>query len=216
MKKIIKLIVFFSITMMYSQGIKVTYLEKIKRGNDIFTLEGKLLHNINESVYINEEVVLKNEVSKKNNTKTTTVSKSPYQLYFKEYDKDSVYQQIGKVNSLTMISKIKNYGWKLTGEQKNIEGLMCEKAVSEDGKIVAWYTSEIGVKGGPQLYDGLPGLIVFVQTPTTMYVVKDLKRLKNKNVFPPKDKFTKFYTEEELKKGVTTTATKYVEKEQLE
>jgi GLPGLI family protein len=76
------------------------------------------------------------------------------------------------------------YDWKLTGEAKNIGNYSCYKAVYEkeeediqidmiDGEVkeekvtkkrtlVAWYTPDVPVSNGPNIYGGLPGLILEV------------------------------------------------------
>lgn len=78
-----------------------------------------------------------------------------------------------------------NYNWKLTSETKKIGKYTCYKATKTkevennsftmtDGKeeetvkmvtvtTVAWYTPEIPVSTGPDMYGGLPGLILEIQ-----------------------------------------------------
>lgn len=81
--------------------------------------------------------------------------------------------------------KLPDYNWELSGETKNIGNYTCYKAtrkreetrkffkmsngeqeeISEKVTVetVAWYTTEIPVSAGPELYWGLPGLILEIQ-----------------------------------------------------
>ena len=76
------------------------------------------------------------------------------------------------------------YDWELTGETKNIGNYTCYKAVYEREEesietnmmgdeakeekvikkrtLVAWYTPDVPVSNGPNIYGGLPGLILEV------------------------------------------------------
>jgi GLPGLI family protein len=52
--------------------------------------------------------------------------------------------------------------WKLTGNQTKILGYACQEATMRDGETVvtAWFTSAIPVAAGPNIFGGLPGLIL--------------------------------------------------------
>jgi GLPGLI family protein len=56
--------------------------------------------------------------------------------------------------------------WKLTGNLKSILGFPCMEAVyvKDSIKTVAWFTSSIPVSGGPALFNGLPGMILEVNS----------------------------------------------------
>ncbi len=56
----------------------------------------------------------------------------------------------------------KKLNWKLTGEQKKINEFVCQKAVLLDTtqNVVAWFTPQIPVPGGPGRFINLPGLIL--------------------------------------------------------
>jgi len=58
----------------------------------------------------------------------------------------------GKVNELK---------WKITDEQKEINGYQCKKAHLEgNSKVYVWFSPEIPVSGGPYIFYGLPGLVL--------------------------------------------------------
>ncbi|MCE2397872.1 MAG: GLPGLI family protein [Gemmatimonadetes bacterium] len=54
--------------------------------------------------------------------------------------------------------------WRLTGEQAEHDGYMVLQATTEhDGtQVEAWFTPEIPLPGGPDVYGGLPGMILVV------------------------------------------------------
>lgn len=56
------------------------------------------------------------------------------------------------------------FQWKLTGEQAEYLGYLVQKATAQqDSSVVeAWFTPQIPVPGGPELYGGLPGMILVV------------------------------------------------------
>lgn len=60
------------------------------------------------------------------------------------------------------------YQWKITGEVRQIAGFDCKKAITKIADsvvVVAFYTDEILVKGGPESFNGLPGMIMGIAIP---------------------------------------------------
>lgn len=68
--------------------------------------------------------------------------------------------------------------WKLSNELRTIAGFECRKAVgiiSDSVYVVAFYTEEIPVSGGPESFGGLPGMILGLAVPrlyTTWFATK--------------------------------------------
>ena len=68
--------------------------------------------------------------------------------------------------------------WKITGEIRTIADFKCRKAVSricDSVYVVAFYTDDIMVSGGPEMFSGLPGMILELAIPrlhTTWTAVK--------------------------------------------
>jgi GLPGLI family protein len=56
----------------------------------------------------------------------------------------------------------KRMKWKISAEQKQIAGYLCQKAVLQDStrQVVGWFTSQIPVSIGPDEFANLPGLIL--------------------------------------------------------
>jgi GLPGLI family protein len=58
--------------------------------------------------------------------------------------------------------------WKITDETREIAGYTCRRAnaiVIDSVYVVAFYTDRIPVSGGPELFSGLPGMILGVALP---------------------------------------------------
>lgn len=58
--------------------------------------------------------------------------------------------------------------WKITDEIRNIAGYDCRRAnalIMDSIYVVAFYTEEIPVSGGPESFSGLPGMILGVALP---------------------------------------------------
>ncbi|MDN5286375.1 MAG: hypothetical protein JWR38_2649 [Mucilaginibacter sp.] len=62
----------------------------------------------------------------------------------------------------------KRIKWKITGESREIAGYSCRRAnglILDSIYVVAFYTDEIPVSGGPESFTGLPGMILGVALP---------------------------------------------------
>ncbi len=63
---------------------------------------------------------------------------------------------------------VRKINWKITDEFRNIAGYNCRRAnalVMDSIYVVAFYTEEIAVSGGPESFAGLPGMILGVALP---------------------------------------------------
>lgn len=61
-------------------------------------------------------------------------------------------------------AKVEKFDWKPGTEQRKIQGYVCQEATTKIGEetITAWFAQEIPVSVGPDVYGGLPGLILAV------------------------------------------------------
>jgi GLPGLI family protein len=88
--------------------------------------------------------------------------------------------------------------WKITGETRDIAGYHCRRAngiMLDSIYIVAFYTTQIPVPGGPESFNGLPGMILGVALPhenVTWFATKvsDITLADNVVVAPKKGKKT--------------------------
>jgi len=83
--------------------------------------------------------------------------------------------------------------WKITPEIRKIAGFDCRKAVGkvmDSIVVIAFYTDEILTNGGPESFNGLPGMILGLALPrlhTTWYATKlSLVEVTDKDLVAPK------------------------------
>lgn len=73
---------------------------------------------------------------------------------------------------------LRKINWKITDEFREVAGFNCRRAnalVMDSIYVVAFYTEEIPVSGGPESFTGLPGMILGVALPhdnTTWFATK--------------------------------------------
>lgn len=73
---------------------------------------------------------------------------------------------------------LRDIDWKISDEVRTIAGMDCRKAVAricDSVYVVAFYTDEIPVSGGPESFHGLPGMILGLAIPrlhTTWFATK--------------------------------------------
>ncbi|MBK0383031.1 GLPGLI family protein [Pedobacter sp. SD-b] len=63
---------------------------------------------------------------------------------------------------------LRKIDWKITSELRNIAGYNCRRAnaiIMDSVYVVAFYTDQIPVSGGPESFTGLPGMILGVALP---------------------------------------------------
>lgn len=84
-----------------------------------------------------------------------------------------VYEELYLVKDST-----RKINWKITNEIRNIAGYDCRRAnalIMDSVYVVAFYTDQIPVSGGPESFTGLPGMILGVALPyehTTWFATK--------------------------------------------
>ncbi|MEJ5996491.1 GLPGLI family protein [Pedobacter sp. Du54] len=101
---------------------------------------------------------------------------------------------------------IPHLNWKIMNDVRQIAGYECRKAVAlinDTVTVIAFYTDEILLKGGPEGFTGLPGLILGLAIPrynTTWFATKiEAKNIPILAINPP-TKGKKTDTEKEFKK----------------
>jgi GLPGLI family protein len=75
----------------------------------------------------------------------------------------SVYEDV-----YLLKDSIRKIHWKITDETREIAGYTCRRAnalIMDSVYVVAFYTNEIHVSGGPESFTGLPGMILGVALP---------------------------------------------------
>jgi len=71
-------------------------------------------------------------------------------------------------NDFLIVDTVKKIQWKITDEKRQIAGFECKRAnaiIMDSIYVVAYFTEEILVEGGPESFIGLPGMILGVAIP---------------------------------------------------
>jgi GLPGLI family protein len=69
---------------------------------------------------------------------------------------------------LLLTDSMRSIRWKITDETREVMGYQCRRAnalVLDSVYVVAFYTDDIHVSGGPELFSGLPGMILELALP---------------------------------------------------
>ena len=100
--------------------------------------------------------------------------------------------------SFLIADSIRNIKWQMTNELRDIAGFECHKAVGkilDSVYVIAFYTDQITVSGGPLSYSNLPGMILGVAIPRcnlTIFATKvELMEPKAEKMVPPTGKMKK-------------------------
>ncbi|MFT3947632.1 MAG: GLPGLI family protein [Agriterribacter sp.] len=102
--------------------------------------------------------------------------------------------------SFLIQDSLKKYKWRITNDTRKIAGFECRRAttvIMDSVFVVAFYTDEIVAPGGPESFNGLPGMILGVVIPrlyTSWYATKiELTDVKETAIAPPKKGKTTTY-----------------------
>lgn len=109
-------------------------------------------------------------------------------------DSSSSITQRSIFNDLYVITdSLRTVNWKITPEIRKIANFDCRKAVGrimDSIVVIAFYTDEILTNGGPESFNGLPGMIMGLAIPrlhTTWYATKlTLVEVTDKDLVAPK------------------------------
>jgi GLPGLI family protein len=112
------------------------------------------------------------------------------------------FKQVFEKKYLVQDSMLK-IDWRITDEYRTIAGFDCRKAVGrffDSLYVVAFYTDQIPLTGGPEQYNGLPGVILGLAFPryfTTWFATKvELVTPKPEDLKLPSSKATKINRKE--------------------
>lgn len=124
---------------------------------------------------IDGEVVKKSETSYNINVKTIE------KWYYKDFNKNELLFNFYNGKDFYGKDSLLKWNWQITNETKEINGFTCKKATSDafGYYFTAWFTEDIAVSAGPEKFDGLPGLILYIGTPYYEYVATNINVEKN-------------------------------------
>jgi GLPGLI family protein len=118
----------------------------------------------NTSVYVNGEEEQNMSINRGDGLVNMTF-KMPENILFKNYQTGEIVEEREFMGKKFLIEgDKKDFTWKITGKMKSILDFPCIEAMYSDTSqtILAYFTAAIPLQGGPQMYGGLPGLILEV------------------------------------------------------
>jgi GLPGLI family protein len=157
-------------------------------------LDKLLFFNTKEAVYTNKGMGKdQNFESKEDNGQVKITFKIPESVFYTNLgDKSFIHETAIMDKPFLVEDNVVPYKWQITGEQKMILDLPCQKAILQDDnqEVIVWFTSRIPVSIGPNDLNGLPGLILIAEYPkrNRAIVAESIAELPNDYVFAkPKD-----------------------------
>jgi len=94
-----------------------------------------------------------------------TMVVTPEEVIYQDYENEKIIEQKEFMQKKFLLNyEMKSSLWKISGEQKEILGYPCIKAMLNDTaeSIEAWFTLQIPVPSGPSTFGQLPGMILQV------------------------------------------------------
>jgi GLPGLI family protein len=198
--------VLLSAGLLSAQTVKVVYREQLKIPDDIKELNNPAiasavtaqLSKMNKTMvlYYEKGISLFEQLSAtkkdeqsgfQNNVNVQTMQMGGGGRYYKNQKKNESISQEYILDKAFLITDSLNSDWKLLSGEKNIGNYSCKKAVN-DKNVTTWYCSEIPVNDGPYLYQGLPGLILEIETPTKTVTMQSIEfeTVPKDKIQPPK------------------------------
>lgn len=182
---------------------QITLLESIEQGEDNMFMEElkKVMPRIVTDFYVldfnPQAAVYKLEKENTENKYFMSNLKPTEDSYtIQDYANDQLTMRTGVFEKKYLVKdSLTKYQWKITGEVRQIAGFDCKKAITKIADsvvVVAFYTDEILVKGGPESFNGLPGMIMGIAVPRlslTLFATKiELNNAATPLVFPVEKK----------------------------
>ena len=124
-----------------------------------------LYFNSNTSLYENIKEDDSDDISDMHEGGMIIKMEEPDNKIFSDFVNKTQTEQREFMTRLFLIeSEMNSKGWKISANQKNILGYVCQEAVKEedDKKIIAWFAPELQIVAGPGHINNLPGLVLAV------------------------------------------------------
>jgi len=146
-------------------------------------VEFQLLFNKKASEYKKIKAMQNDANSRFNITEIEAGGKNVF--YFDLETKENIYSK--SIDSETYLISRPTYIWKITKDSTTIGDYNCLKAIllndeGEEMKIFAWFTTQIPLGYGPKNFNGLPGLILRLNSGKAVYNATKIKLLDKKIV----------------------------------
>lgn len=165
-RKLILIVIFFCSISILSQNLTAKY-KFIK--NDIFISDYDLNIEKDHSLFYESGYCLKDLVTKSE------------LIVFK--DKSFDVKLLDKVGDLAIsTNKPVKFEWIIKNNKKNIGGYSCQQAemIYKNKKWIAWFTNDLPFQEGPFIFNGLPGLILFIESDNYRFELFEISKFENK------------------------------------
>lgn len=136
---------------------------------------------------------------------STSIFPGTNKAYIDLNKKQMVIQRNIMNEDILYTDSVRSIKWKITNETRNIIGFECRKAVGlifDSVYVVAFYAPEIIPQSGPELFTGLPGMILGLAIPryyTTWFATKlEVANIDESVIRPPVLKKVKQYSKKEM------------------
>jgi GLPGLI family protein len=142
----------FKYELIYSNGKSI--YKSLESKNDNITTESKKV----------TETQTDDLVEVKTITTKITNKKSEKFIYVDHLKKEMLFIWPNGNDNFFGKDSLQKWKWNITKDIKTIDGFVCRKATSNwlGYDFTAWYTDEISINIGPEKFEGLPGLIIYV------------------------------------------------------
>ncbi len=115
-------------------------------------------------------------------------------IIFNDFSKEKTISQKSIYDDILLLEdSMRRIDWKITNDTRTIAGFDCRKAVGkimDSVYVIAFYTDQVILSGGPESFNGLPGMIMGLAIPrlhTTWYATKlELIQPKETDLTAPK------------------------------
>jgi GLPGLI family protein len=187
-------ITFMKTVNLYALGKKMSLPQNVyedykKNHQQFLTLKSKLYFSDQQTVFVPDAVSNENEAAVFNNVPFPFASQR--NQVFTDWSSNSVTLQKKLLEDVvSMRDTIGKIKWKITDEFRDVAGFSCRRAnaiIMDSMYVVAFFTNEIHVSGGPESFTGLPGMILEVALPHLNVIWRATAVTENKGLADEKE-----------------------------
>lgn len=162
---------------------KITYTETFKIDIQVEGLDDEMLNMIPQSQSLSKELLFNSSTSVFKTKKgesiddvnmssddgsfqlTIMMDDEVENILYKDFKSKTITHQKGIMGKPFLVTdKLNKIKWKISNEKVMYLGYECQKATLETDEefVIAWFTSQLPVQIGPDVYHGLPGAILML------------------------------------------------------
>lgn len=141
------------------------YILQYQNGISLYKNSEETKNVENSEKIVSEDQIVGDVVNKKEASYRVT-NKFIEMWYYKDFNKNELLFNFYNGRDFYGKDNLLQWDWQITNETKEINGFVCKKATSNAFGyfFTAWFTEDIAISAGPEKFDGLPGLILYIGT----------------------------------------------------